>query len=123
MAPARRDGQRRRRRPGVLGGDGVTATLSGLTITGGSTGGDGGGMYNGRHADGHRLHLVSNSATAVVGGGIFNCGHDDDHQLHHRRQLGAHLSGGGINNAGTITAINCTIAEQRGRRAVGGWSL
>ncbi len=50
--------------------NGVTATLSGLTITGGSTTGDGGGLYD----DGGTLTLTGVTVagnTAAAGGGLF----------------------------------------------------
>ena len=50
----------------------------------------GGGIFNGRHPDGHQLHLIGNSARDS-GGGIFSNTYldrpnDHHHQLHHKRQ-------------------------------------
>ena len=66
--------------------DGVTASLSGLSLTGGVTSGNGGGLYN----DGGTTTLTGvtvSSNTAAAGGGVFNTKH------------------------GTITVIGCTISE------------
>ena len=62
----------------------VTASISGLTITGGNTTGNGGGLYN----DGH--------------------GHAD--QLHRQRQLRQCNGGGLCNTSGTATLTDCTVS-------------
>jgi len=74
---------------------GVTASLSGLTITGGSTGGSGGGLYN----DGGTTTLT-------------NCTVKGNY---------AYEGGGGLANAGGTTALtNCTISGNTARNGGGG---
>ena len=54
---------------------GVTASISGLTITGGTTAGNGGGLYNdGGTATLTNCTVSGNSATgtAAGGGGVYN---------------------------------------------------
>jgi hypothetical protein len=64
---------------------GVTASISGLTITGGAASGGGGGILNG----GGTLTLVN---TTVTGNSATD-------------------SGGGINNGGTLTLVNTTVTR------------
>ena len=116
---------------------GVTASISGLTITGGSTTGNGGGLYN----DGGTTTLTNctvsgNSASATAaacstargtttltdctvsgnsasanGGGLYNYRrHDHADQLHRQRQLRRHDGGGLFNYRGTTTLTNCTVS-------------
>jgi hypothetical protein len=88
-------------------GTGVTATISGLTITGASTTGKGGGVYN----DGGTAHLsdctiIGNSA--ALGGGVANYGTAtlDDCTISGNS---AGTSGGGVLNGSTATLDDCTI--------------
>ena len=52
-----RDGQRQQRRRGVLGGSGVTASLTGLTISSGLAS-QGGGIFNGGSGGDYRQHSL-----------------------------------------------------------------
>ena len=66
---------------------GVTVVISGLTITGGSTSLDGGGLYNQGNTTLTDCTISGNSAKND-GGGIGGDGYGDAHRLHHQRQLG-----------------------------------
>ena len=85
---------------------GVTASISGLTITGGKTAGNGGGLYN----DGGTVTLTNctvsgNSASGNGGGGLYNTQrHDHADQLHRQRQLRQ-----------PATAAACTTSAARPR--------
>jgi len=110
---------------------GVTAALSGLTISGGSTSGDGGGIWNGgtlaitnstitgnSAADGGGIEntgmmtvansTIANNSTSGNGGGIDNIGTVTITSS----TLAANSagSGGGVYNSGTLTTVNATIA-------------
>ena len=67
---------------------GVAASLSGLTITGGSTTGSGGGLYNYGSVTLTGCTISGNSAGSATSGGI----------------------GGGLMNAGAVTLSGCTIS-------------
>ena len=64
----------------------VTASISGLTITGGNTTGSGGGLYNGGTTTLTNCTVSGNSATSYGG------------------------YGGGLYNGGTLTMTNCTVS-------------
>ena len=70
---------------------GVTASISGLTITGGQTASNGGGLYNSGHDHADRLHR----------------------QRQHRRHGSGTAQGGGIYNSGTLSLTNSTISGNR----------
>ncbi len=97
---------------------GVTAGISGLTITDGSSGGNGGGIEN----DG-TLTLtsctVSDSSSGNDGGGIFNSGT--------LTVIASTVSGntssndaGGIENSGTVAVVNSTVADNSANSGQGG---
>ncbi len=80
--------------------NGVTASLSGLTITGGSTTGNGGGLYD----DGGTLTLSGVTVTgntAAIGGGLF---------LAAGPSTAADEGEVGITERTTTTVINCTVS-------------
>jgi hypothetical protein len=91
---------------------GVTASISGLTITGGSTSGNGAGLYN----SGGTLTLTDctisgNSSTGSLaqGGGINNQG--GTVALTNCTVNGNFAAvGGGIRDAGTLTLDDCTVS-------------
>ena len=66
--------------------DGVTASLSGLTITGGSTSGNGGGLENLRHGHACRLH-GQRQLRPLRRRRRVQLRHGDAHRLHDQRQL------------------------------------
>ena len=95
---------------------GVTAAISGLTITGGSTTGDGGGLNN--EGDTTLTDVEVNGNTANDGGAIFNSGAliavgliVDDNQA---------LDGGGIDNSGTATIVAASVSENTAGHDGGG---
>jgi len=87
---------------------GVLATLSGITLRGGDTGGNGGGILNGGTLVVERCTIESNSAGGP-GGGIRN-----DGQLTVRestlRTNSTSDHGGGVDDHGTSTFVNSTVA-------------
>jgi hypothetical protein len=92
---------------------GVTASISGLIITGGATSGGGGGGGGGINNSG-TLTLVNttvtgNSATGELGGGIYNGG---TLTLVNTTVTGnsTNADGGGIYNGGTLTLVNTTVS-------------
>ena len=103
--------------------DGVTASLSGLTITGGSTSGDGGGLYNdGGIVTLTSVTLVSNLA-AVVGGGIFNTRRGTITISPCTISGNSASSGGGIyNDDGTINMTDVTVSGNSASGQGGGVS-
>lgn len=87
----------------------ATATISGLSITGGSAG-QGGGIGNGGTATISDVSVYSNSATA--GGGIYNAATLTviGGTVRNNGAQGPPASGGGIHNVGTLAIENATIA-------------
>jgi uncharacterized repeat protein (TIGR01451 family) len=90
---------------------GVTATVSGLSITGGSTTRDGGGVYN----DGGNITLSGVTVTANVasgaGGGVFNTNHGTTTIANSSITGNSAKSGGGFyNDDGTATLGDVTVA-------------
>ena len=87
--------------------DDVTATLSGMTITGGSTTGVGGGVLNLGTATINNCTITGNSAG--YGGGVMN---DGTLSLDHCTISGnnATVEGGGLWTDGTATINACTIS-------------
>ena len=127
----------------------VTASISGLTITGGNAGnGDGGGLDNSGKLT--VSNSVFSSNTAASGGGLLNAGgtldltnctvsgnsagtaaacttrarlHAD--QLHRQRQLAPSFVGGGLYNSpfdATATLTNCTVSGNSAGDGGGGLS-
>ena len=76
---------------------GVTATLSGLTISGGSTTGNGGGVVQPRHGDAHRLH--DQRQLGPTGAACRTTARRRYSGLHDQRQLGQRYGGGLFNLA------------------------
>ena len=99
---------------------GVTASLSGLTISGGSTSGNGGGLDNNGTATLTDC-TVSGSSAADAGGGVMNEGSGA------LTLTGCTISGnsavdggGGLANRGTATLIGCPISGNSEEVAGGG---
>jgi Bacterial Ig-like domain (group 3) len=92
---------------------GVSATISGLTLAGGSTSGNGGGIYNGGTL------TLSNStisgSSAYVGGGLYNTGTATLTDSTVSSNVG-YGSAAGIFNRGSVTLADCTIS---GNSAIG----
>ena len=105
---------------------GVTASISGLTISGGNTSGNGGGLYN----DGGNVTLTDctvsdNSSTINVtdsgGGGIFSAGGSTILTNCTISGNSAADSGGGLFSVGgTTTLTDCTLSGNSAVRAGGG---
>ncbi len=92
---------------------GVTATLSGLTITGGSTSETGGGVVN----DGTITLLgctVSGNTAKYGGGGLSNYGTASLADCMISGNSAWDDGGGGLENDGTITLTGCTITGNTG---------
>ncbi|MGO9462978.1 MAG: beta strand repeat-containing protein, partial [Isosphaeraceae bacterium] len=89
--------------------DGVTATITGLTITGGSTSGNGGGILNYGNLTITDSTLTGN--TAAYGGAILTKG--GSLSLADCTIAGntASISGGGIEAQNNITVIACTFSD------------
>ncbi|MCA1733892.1 MAG: CSLREA domain-containing protein, partial [Acidobacteria bacterium] len=89
---------------------GANATISGLSITGGNSGGQGGGIRNGGTATIVGVSVYSNAATA--GGGIYNAATltVTGGNLRSNAAHGIPGDGGGIHNAGMLVLENATIA-------------
>ncbi len=96
---------------------GVTASISGLTITGGSTAASGGGIYDKGTVTLTNCTVAGNSAGSV-GGGIENLG---TATLTNCTVAGnsASSEGGGIYSKGTATLTNCTVAGNSAQTAGG----
>ncbi len=99
---------------------GVTATLSGLTISGGSTTGNGGGLYN----DGGTVTLIActiSGNSSAAGGGLFNTKRGTG-TIHGCLMSGnsAGLGGGLYNDGGTVTLTGSTVS---GNSAASGGGL
>jgi hypothetical protein len=90
---------------GVPGG--VTASISGLTITDGSASNPGGGGLYIQATGTLTLNgcIVSGNSTTGVGGGVFNYGSAN---LTNCTVIGN--SNDGLRNAGTMTLTNCTVS-------------
>jgi hypothetical protein len=96
---------------------GVTASLSGLTITDGSTTGSGGGLKNSGTTALTNCTLSGNSAGS--GGGVYN---DGTVKITDCTIFGnsATTSGGGLDSVGTASVTECTVS---GNSAEGGGGL
>ena len=96
---------------------GVTASISGLTISGGSSGGPWRRYGELRHGDAHRLHRQRQlrggaDSSGSAGGGVFNSRYANltltDCTVSGNSAYGG---GGGVGNyGGTITLTNCTVS-------------
>ena len=101
--------------------NGVTASLSGLTISDGSTAGNGGGLYN----DGGTITLtnvtVSGNSAGNSGGGVENLGMMTVSNSAFSSDT-AGLVGGGIRNdgGGIGSLTNCTFSQDVGGSEFGG---
>jgi hypothetical protein len=97
----------------------ATASISGLTITGGSITGDGGGLYN----DGGTITLtnvtLSGNSASDIGGGVENLGMMTASNSTFSSDTA--LAGGGIFNGGMVTLTNCTFSfDVGGSASLGG---
>ena len=93
---------------------GVTASISGLTITGGNDHRQGGGLDNFGTTTLTNCTVSGNSA--YDGGGLYQRRHAHADQLHRQRQLRhatprtSPTGAGGLYNGGTLTLTNCTVS-------------
>ncbi len=99
---------------------GVTATLSDLTISGGSTTGSGGGLYNSGMATLTDVTMSGNSA-GMFGGGLENQGAMTVSNSTFTSDSATH-AGGGINNDGSITITASTFDTNYAGTNGGGYS-
>jgi hypothetical protein len=97
---------------------GVTASLSRLTITEGSTAGAGGGLFNQGTLTLTDCTIFGNSG-ANAGGGLFNQGALTLTDCTISGNSGA-IGGGGLANQGTATLTGCTISSNSAGDAGGG---
>ena len=88
---------------------GVTASLSGLSISGGSTSGNGGGLENNGNVSLANCTLSDNSATGS-GGGFDNTGSATFKNCTLSGNS-ATTSGGGLDNGGSATLTGCTFND------------
>ena len=93
---------------------GVTASISGLTITGGSTGGNGGGVLNYGTTTLTDCTLSGNSAEGY-GGGLANFGTATLTDCTVSGNSSGNI-GGGVYNGGTLTLINSTLDGNKSGR-------
>ncbi len=100
------DGANNQPQPGsVLSvGPGITLTLSGLTITGGDSSGDGGGVLNAGGALSIASSTVSGNSARNDGGGIYSETYGHLHLTNVRVTSNTAEHGGGIDNDGTFYA-------------------
>ena len=100
--------------------NGVTASISGLTITGGSVSGDGGGMY----CNGGTLTLtnvsVSDNYAGHGGAGVENLGTLTVSNCAFTSDTAAVVGGGIHNGGGVATLTNCTFSQDIGGFSGGG---
>ena len=88
----------------------ASVSISGLTITGGSTNEDGGGVRVSRNASlNFSQGTVSGNATSKRGGGLFNDGTATLTDVTLSSNT-AGTDGGGINNKGTMDLVNVTLS-------------
>jgi hypothetical protein len=95
----------------------VTAMITGLTIAGGSTSGNGGGVYNAGTATLSECTISGNSGFA--GGGLYNKGTTSLTECTVGGNSGAG-SGGGLFNLGTANLTACTLSGNSTSGAPGG---
>ena len=92
----------------------VTASISGLTITGGTTTGNGGGLANFGTTTLSNCTVSGNSATGSYsdGGGLANYGALTltNCTVSGNSATGSYSDGGGLYNGGTLTMTNCTVS-------------
>ena len=96
---------------------GVTASISGLTITGGNTAGGGGGLYNDNGTT-TLTNVTISGNTAAYGGGIDNSGTATLTNVTISDNNGGD-GGGGLFNTGTVTLTDCTISGNAANAAGG----
>jgi hypothetical protein len=102
-------------------GAGVTASISGLTITGGSTVDFGGGLFNGGAMTLTDCTVSGNSAGAW-GGGLWNSRSGSATLINCTVSGNSATDGGGmfIANGGSATLINCTVSGNSAIEGGGG---
>jgi hypothetical protein len=102
--------------PVVTVAGGVSATIAGVTVNGGSTGFFGGGLFNGGTLTLKDSTVSANAADG--GGGIFNGGtlvlNDTTVSGNSAR------AGGGILNGGSVTLMDSTVSGNTALHAAGG---
>ncbi len=98
---------------------GVTASISGLTISGGAVTGRGGGLENYGTATVTDCTISGNSASSY-GGGLDNNGTATIVGCTISGNSGTDVRGGGVANSGTATLTDCTISGNSASSAGGG---
>ena len=89
---------------------GVTASLSGLVVTGGSTAENGGGLYNDRGTTTLADVTISDNSASGSGGGLYNLGGTTTLAAVTISGNSATDGGGLANAGGTTTLTNCTVS-------------
>ena len=92
---------------------GVTASISGLTVTRGSVGGPGGGLYNLGTTDLTNCTISGNSATNNDGGGLFSAGTANLTNCTISGNSAGHYGGGLLNDKGSMTLTGCTLSANK----------
>ena len=100
---------------------GVTASLSGLSISGGSTSGNGGGLENNGNVSLANCTLSDNSATGS-GGGFDNTGSATFKNCTLSGNS-ATTSGGGLDNGGSATLTGCTFNDNSASADGAPWTI
>ena len=108
----------------------VTAMISGVTISGGSTGGSGGGVYNQGTATLSECTISQNDAgtdlpTFGGGGGVYNLGTAtfSDCTISDNTANSSNGAGGGVFNNGTAVLTDCEIIGNSAVQGDGGGGL
>ena len=91
-----------------------TASISALTITGGDSNTNGGGIVNAGALTTSGM-VVSNSTASQNGGGIYNTGNIAFNTSTISGNTAA-VNGGGVASSGTFTLYDSTISGNTGRR-------
>ena len=88
----------------------VTASISGLTITGGKSAGSGGGVKNLGSLALNNFTVSGNSVNYANGGGVNNSGSLEMTNCTVSGNSTAAVGGGVFNNHGSVTMTNCTVS-------------
>jgi fibronectin-binding autotransporter adhesin len=99
---------------------GVTASISGLTITGGSSSGNGGGLVS--YGTTTLTNCTVSGNSAHTGGGLWNSGTTTltDCTVSGNSVASGRGGGGLYNHGGTLTLTNCTVSGNLGHSRAAG---
>jgi hypothetical protein len=100
-------------------GNGAAVTLNGVTITGGHTSNDGGGIYNGGMLTVVNSTIAGNAASND-GGGIYNGGVLTVVNVNFVGNTASNGDGGGIYNGGVLTVVNVNFVGNTASNGDGG---